>query len=295
LTHGETDTIDIVLRARHRDIGGLSVRRVLPSAERRLVGPFIFWDEMGPVVLPPGAGVDVRPHPHIHLATLTYLFDGEIVHRDSLGSHQPIRPGAVNWMTAGRGIVHSERTSDEARRNGSRLHGIQSWVALPTAHEESDPSFAHHAPEAIPVVLAAGAALRVIAGSAYGATSPVRVSSPTFFVDATLDDGAAITLPDDHAERAVYVVDGAISCDGQRFGPGDMVVARASAAFVARALEASRLVLLGGAPLDGPRHLWWNFVSSSQERIERAKRDWAEGRFAKIPDDHEDFIPLPVG
>src|SRR5258708_1975937 len=208
---GRSDAIDLVLHARPRDLGGFTVRRVLPSQERRLVGPFIFWDHMGPAAFEPGRGVDVRPHPHIHLATVTYLFEGEIDHRDSLGSHQSIHPGAVNSMTAGRGIVHSERTGETARRNGSRLHGIQSWIALPRADEESEPRFSHHPEQTIPTVPRPGARLRVIAGTAYGSTSPVRVFSPMFYVDALLDAGAELELPEEYEERGAYVAVGAVS------------------------------------------------------------------------------------
>ena len=290
---GDARAIDLVIRARPRDLGGFTVRRVLPSGQRRLVGPFIFWDHMGPAALEPGRGLDVRPHPHINLATVTYLFDGEIVHRDSLGSHQAIRAGAVNWMTAGRGIVHSERTDGETRRAGSRIHGIQSWIALPKVNEETEPSFHHHPADTIPSVTRSGARLRVIAGAAYGATSPARVFSPMFYVGAVLDSGAEIALPDEYEERAVYVVEGAVSCDGVRIDSGSMLVARTNVSTVVRALEPARVMLLGGAPLDGERHIWWNFVSSSEERLERAKRDWKEGRFPKVPGDDAEFIPLP--
>jgi redox-sensitive bicupin YhaK (pirin superfamily) len=292
-TGGNSRAVDLVIRARPRDLGGLAVRRVLPSSERRLVGPFVFWDHMGPAVFEPGRGIDVRPHPHIHLATVTYLFEGQIVHRDSLGSHQAIRAGEVNWMTAGRGIVHSERTDEETRRAGSRVHGIQSWVALPQAHEETEPAFHHHAVETIPAVTLGGARLHILAGVAYGATSPVRGFSPMFYVEALLEAGAEVALPREHEERAAYVVEGVVSCDGERVDPGSMVVARANVAASVRALEPSRVMLLGGAPIDGPRHIWWNFVSSSKERIERAKRDWKDGRFPKVPGDEVEFIPLP--
>ena len=287
-------TVELELASRERDLGdGISVRRLLPSAARRTVGPFIFVDHIGPLHLPPGNGVDVAPHPHINLATVTFLFEGEFVHRDSLGSEQPILPGDVNWMTAGRGIVHSERTPSTARKSGPSIHGMQVWVALPSAEEETAPSFQHHQSTTIPMVDRPGARLRIIAGSAYGQRSPVSVFSPLFYVEAHLDRGAALPLPDEHRERAVYVVSGALSVDGKPYREGRMVVLREGAAARVQALEPSRLLLLGGAPLDGQRHIWWNFVSSSPERIERAKVDWREGRFPKIPGDETEFAPLP--
>jgi redox-sensitive bicupin YhaK (pirin superfamily) len=290
--HGDR-TIDMLIASRPRDLGGFTVRRVLPSPLRRMVGPFTFFDHMGPTTFAPGTGLDVRPHPHINLATVTYLFDGEIIHKDNLGSDQAIRPGAVNWMSAGRGIAHSERTGPEARARGSKLHGIQSWVALPIALEESAPSFAHHAAESIPERALDGARVRVAVGSAFGLTSPVVTASPTFFVEANIDAGAELAIPNDYEERCVYVVDGAIACDGQRVDAGTMIVLCANADARIRADAATRVVIAGGAPIDGPRHIWWNFVSHSQERIEQAKRDWKEGRFAKIPGDDQEFIPLP--
>jgi redox-sensitive bicupin YhaK (pirin superfamily) len=284
----------VVIEARPRDLGGFSVRRALPSAARRLVGPFIFFDQMGPSDLAPGQGIDVRPHPHIALATLTYLFDGEIVHRDSLGSHQAIRPGDVNWMLAGRGIVHSERTGEALRRRGSRLHGIQSWIALPTADEESAPFFVHHPAASIPRVARPGAKIDVVVGSAYGARSPVAVCSPTLYLAARLEAGTTLPLPDEVPERAVYLLEGALASGERQLAPGSMAIFRAGPAAV-RALAPSRLVLIGGAPLDGERHIWWNFVSSRQERIERAKADWKAGRFGTVPGDDHEFIPLPEG
>jgi len=285
--------IELVIQGRPRDIGELTVRRVLPSIKRRLVGPFIFFDHMGPADFAPGHGVDVRPHPHIALATLTYLFEGEIVHRDNLGNAQPIRPCDVNWMIAGRGIAHSERTGPALRRSGGRVHGIQSWVALPLHEEEREPSFEHHPESALPRVERSGAALRVIAGTAYGATSPVSVLSPTLYVAAALEAGAILPLPDEHAARAAYVVEGSVGCDGGEHAPGTMLVFREGARAVLYASTAATVMLLGGAALDGPRHIYWNFVSSSSERIEQAKRDWKEGRFPKIPGDDQEFIPLP--
>jgi redox-sensitive bicupin YhaK (pirin superfamily) len=268
------------------------VRRTLPSTQHRMVGPFIFWDHMGPVRLERGLGMDVRPHPHINLATVTYLFDGEIVHRDSLGSDQAIRPGDVNWMTAGRGIVHSERTSAELRKAGPTMHGIQTWVALPTELEETEPAFQHIAGKWLPEVGLPGIRLRVIAGTAFGATSPVKILSPMFYLEARLDAGVELALPDEHAERAAYVVEGAVECDGGQVEPATMAVAEEGAHVTIRALRDSHVMMLGGAPV-GARHIWWNFVSSSQERIEQAKRKWKEGGFPKVPGDDVEFVPLP--
>jgi redox-sensitive bicupin YhaK (pirin superfamily) len=282
----------LLIPSRPRDIGGFSVHRTLPSTQRRLVGPFIFWDHMGPVKLEPGHGMDVRPHPHIGLATVTYLFEGEIVHKDSLGSDRAIRPGDVNWMTAGRGIAHSERTGPELRKAGPSVHGLQSWVALPTEREEDPPAFQHVEGKSLPELGLAGARLRVIAGTAFGATAPVTVMSPLFYVEARLDAGATLPLPDDHPERAAYVVEGAIECEGQQVGAQTMAVAADGVPSTIRALRDSRVMLLGGAPV-GKRHIWWNFVSSSEERIERAKRDWREGAFPRIPGDDVEFVPLP--
>jgi hypothetical protein len=285
--------IDLVIEGHPRDLGGLTVRRALPSTLRRHVGPFVFFDHMGPVTFAPGAGIDVRPHPHIALATVTYLFEGEIIHRDSLGSAQAIVPGDVNWMVAGRGIVHSERTAPERRASGAALHGIQAWVALPTAEEERAPLFEHHAASAMPVVERPGVAVRVIAGEAYGARSPVAALSPMLYAEAAMSAGAELAMPAGHAQRAAYVAEGAIECDGRVFAPGAMVVFRGGADARVTAREASRVMLLGGEPVDGERHLWWNFVASSEERIERAKADWKAGRFPKVPGDEVEFIPLP--
>ena len=233
------------------------------------------------------------PHPHIGLATVTYLFEGELLHRDSLGSQQLIRPGDINWMTAGRGIVHSERTTPERRRQGSRLHALQLWVALPMALEESEPSFVHYPGATLPELNVAGARLRVLAGTAYGVTSPVRASSPLFYVDAAMPAGSELTLPSEHEERAVYVIDGALGCGAERAEAGRMLVFAPEAKVVVRAEPATRVVLVGGAPLEGGRHIFWNFVSSSRERIEQAKRDWKEGRYPKVPGDEVEFSPLP--
>jgi redox-sensitive bicupin YhaK (pirin superfamily) len=294
---GESAAIELVLAARARDVDGFSVRRVLPASSRRLVGPFIFFDHMGPARLPTGRGLDVRPHPHIALATVTYLFEGEILHRDNLGSVQPIRPGDINWMLAGRGVVHSERSSEEQRRQGPQVHGLQCWVALPLAHEEDAPRFEHHPAAAIPVVDQPGARLEVLAGTAYGARSPVGVVSPTLYVHGRLRAGARLPVDGDHEERAFYVVEGEVACDGHPFGAGTMVVLRPGAPVTLEAAGPARLVLVGGARLDGERHVWWNFVSSTRAGIERAKQDWRggpqPGRFAPIPNDDAEFIPLP--
>jgi redox-sensitive bicupin YhaK (pirin superfamily) len=288
-----TSAIETLIEARSRDLGGFVVGRVLPSAARRLVGPFIFFDHMGPADLAPGRGLDVRPHPHIGLATVTYLFEGEIVHRDSLGSHQPIRPGEVNWMTAGRGIVHSERTGPQSRRAGSRVNGLQLWVALPLAHEETEPEFHHHPAQTLPALELAGARVRVLVGSAYGETSPVKVFSPLFYADVAVPAGCELPVPDEHAERAAYVADGVVTCGNERAERGRMLVFAKGAEVVLRATTDARISLIGGAPIDGERHIWWNFVSSSEARIEQAKRDWKEGRFPKVPGDEVEFIPLP--
>jgi redox-sensitive bicupin YhaK (pirin superfamily) len=283
-----------LIDARARDLGGFTVGRVLPAAARKLIGPFIFFDHMGPAEFAPGRGIDVRPHPHIGLATVTYLFEGEIVHRDSLGSHQPIRPGDVNWMTAGRGIVHSERTGTEPRRAGSRLNGLQLWVALPLEHEEAEPEFQHHPAPVLPSLDIAGTRVRVLAGSAFGESSPVRTHSPLFYVDAAMPAGSELPLPEEHEQRAAYVVAGTVACGGEPVQHGRMMVLTPGARACLRAVSDARVALIGGAPLAGERHIFWNFVSSSEARIEQAKRDWREGRFPKVPGDEREFIPLPA-
>jgi redox-sensitive bicupin YhaK (pirin superfamily) len=289
-----TSIVSRVLTGRPRDLGGFEVRRVLPAAGLQTVGPFIFFDHMGPARLAPGAGVDVRPHPHIGLATVTYLFEGEFLHRDSLGTAQVIRPGDVNWMVAGRGIVHSERTPSDLRRKpgGTALHGIQIWIALPKEHEEDVPSFEHHPAASLPERQGEGQRLRLVAGDAFGLRAPVRVFSPMFYLDAVLEAGAVTTLPDDAAERAAYVAEGEIEVEDRCYSTGQMIVFAADARVALRATGNARVMLVGGAPLDGRRHIWWNFVSSSDERIERAKLDWQEQRFAAVPGDDE-RTPLP--
>jgi redox-sensitive bicupin YhaK (pirin superfamily) len=286
-------SLEAILEPRIRDLGdGFTVRRVLPSGERPTVGPFVFFDQMGPTVLRPGTGLDVRPHPHIGLATVTYLFDGEILHRDSLGTVQPIRPGEVNWMTAGRGIVHSERTPPELRAVGTSLFGIQTWIGLPREKEEVAPSFVHHAESALPVLEGDGLHVRVIAGEFQGARSPLAVFSDTLYVDAALAAGARLELRAEYPERAIYIAEGRIEIAQETFEAGRMLVLPPGIVIAVSAIARARLLLLGGEPLDGPRHLWWNFVSSSAVRIQQAKTDWREGRFPTVPGETE-FIPLP--
>ncbi len=288
------DELELHMVAPTRDLGeGFTVRRALPQARRRMVGPFVFLDQMGPHVFTAGQGLDVRPHPHIGLATVTYLFEGEIIHRDSLGVVQPIRPGAVNLMTAGRGVVHSERTSPEVRKAGGRVFGIQMWVALPRAQEEVEPAFVHTPADQLPVVEDAGAHVRVIAGDLYGKRSPVRTLAELFYAAAELQDGARLPLPPPvHEERGVYIAQGQVEVGGRTFGEGDLVVLRPGADTELISRGTSRALLLGGATMDSPRHIFWNFVSSSRERIEQAKADWKAGAFAKVPGETE-FIPLP--
>jgi redox-sensitive bicupin YhaK (pirin superfamily) len=287
--------IDQVILPRAHDVGGFEVRRALPATTRQMIGPFIFFDQMGPGEFLTGKGLDVRPHPHIGLATVTYLFDGAIQHRDSLGSDQPIVPGDVNWMTAGHGIAHSERTDRALRSHANRLFGIQSWVALPRAHEETAPAFVHHPAASLPVIDDGGLQLRLIAGDGWGLRSPVSTFSELFYADAVLSPGAVVPLPDQHEERGAYIVEGGVEVAGDSFAPGRMLVFRAGDSSALRAGPlGARLLLLGGAAMDGPRHLFWNFVSSSRERIEQAKADWKAGRFGKVPGDETEFIPLPV-
>ena len=287
------DALELVIVPRTRDLGdGFAVRRALPHGKRQMVGPFIFFDHFGPVQFIAGQGMDVRPHPHIGLATVTYLFDGSIMHRDSEGNIQEIQPGAMNLMTAGRGIAHSERTPDVQRANGQQMLGLQSWVALPAGREEIAPSFQHYDAARLPTVADTGFKARIIAGSAFGATSPVEMVSPWFYVEVSLDAGMKVPLDADHEERAVYVVDGEVEIAGERFEGPRLLIFRPGDRITITAIGAARMMFLGGDALEGPRHIWWNFVSSSKERIEQAKQDWKSGRFAHVPDETE-FIPLP--
>jgi redox-sensitive bicupin YhaK (pirin superfamily) len=285
--------LEFVLEQHRRDLGGFEVGRVLPSARRRMVGPFIFFDHLGPVNFAPGIprSVDVRAHPHIGLATVTYLFDGEIMHRDSLGSQQPIRPGEVNWMTAGRGITHSERF-ERARAEGGPMHGIQAWVALPTEQEETAPAFSHHAASDLPTYQGEGLWARLIAGEAFGARAKVHTHSPMFYVHWRLEAGAQAQLPAEYSQRAAYVVSGSVEVGNQAFGRGQMLVFTAGQPVLFHAVEPAVVMLLGGEPV-GERFIEWNFVSSSKERIEQAKAGWRAGRM-KLPDlDNQEFVPLP--
>jgi len=285
--------IDLIIPQRRRDLGGFEVGRVLPFAQHRMVGPFVFFDHMGPVDLAPGIpkSMDVRPHPHIGLSTVTYLFDGEIMHRDSVGSEQPILPGEMNWMIAGKGITHSERF-ERARAEGGKLHGIQAWVALPAEAEETDPAFFHHGLEDLPTFDAPGVSGRVIAGEVFGLRANVKIHSPMFYAHLTLQPGAIADIPANYSERAAYVATGEVEAGGQTIGAGNMAVFRPGEAAALKANAASTLLLIGGEPV-GPRFIEWNFVSSSKERIEQAKADWKAQRM-KLPDlDNQEFTPLP--
>jgi len=281
-----------LLKPNTRDLGGFSVRRVLPGMPQRMVGPFIFFDHMGPADFAPGTGIDVRPHPHIGLATVTYLFDGEILHRDSLGTVQAIAPGDVNWMTAGRGIVHSERTGPELRASGARLQGLQTWVALPKKDELAEPAFDHFPKAALPRLSAPGVEMRVVAGSAFGKRAPVKVFTPTLFVGVEIEAGRAFELDTEHEERAVYALEGDVVVAGTPLPPQHMAVIANRETVRVSALTRARLMLVGGAKMDGERLIWWNFVASSREMIEEAKQRWKEKRFAPVPGETE-FIPLP--
>lgn len=294
------DSIDTMIVPRARDIGGFEVRRALPAPRRQMVGPFIFFDQMGPVEFLTDQGIDVRPHPHIGLATVTYLFTGEFQHRDSLGTNQMIYPGAVNWMIAGRGVTHSERTSAQTRAGPHALSGIQTWVALPEAHEETDAAFEHHGADALPVLDGEGKQVRLILGDAWGERAPVKTFNEMFYADAVLAAGARLPLPDNHEDRGLYVVDGAIEVAGDTFDSGRMMVFRPGDAITITAgPQGARVMMLGGETLNGPRHIWWNFVASSNEKIEAAKDawakgDWEHGRFQLPPDDRDEFIALPA-
>ena len=284
--------IETVIVPRARDLGDFEVRRALPSSKKQMIGPFIFFDQMGPAEFLLGRGMDVRPHPHIGLATVTYLFRGEIAHKDSLGTDLPIRPGEVNWMTAGKGIAHSERTPPDHRDGHEELFGIQAWVALHRRDEERDPDFSHHEKAALPLISAEGKDVRLIAGSLYGESSPVPTFSDMFYADCALEPGASLPLECEHEERGLYLVDGALEIAGTRFEAGQLLVFHPGDEVTLRAVTPARFMLLGGEPMDGPRYIWWNFVASTKDRIEQAKADWKAGRFRPVPNDDE-FIPLP--
>lgn len=287
------EAIDQVIVPRARDLGGFSVRRALPAAGRQMVGPFIFFDQMGPAEFLIGTGIDVRPHPHIGLATVTYLFDGEIMHRDSLGTAMAIKPGELNLMSAGAGIVHSERTPAEQRAKGPRLFGIQAWAALPKSHEEGAATFAHYDAAQLPRITGEGKTVRVVMGDLYGQSSPAAFPHPSFYAEAVLAPGAVLPLDPDYDERAIYVVSGEIDIAGEAFAGGRLLVFKPGDRISVLAVSQTRLILLGGEPMDGPRHIWWNFVSSSKDRIDAAKADWKAKRFASVPGDAEEFTPLP--
>ncbi|MEX0312451.1 MAG: pirin family protein [Tateyamaria sp.] len=293
------DAIETVIVPRARDLGGFEVRRALPAPKRQMVGPFIFFDQMGPAEFVTGKGIDVRPHPHIGLATVTYLYKGKIHHRDSLGTDQWIEPGAVNWMVAGHGITHSERTDGEIRKHPHNLFGIQTWVALPKDAEDDPADFQHAPKDTLPVLEGEGKEVRLILGDAWGERAPVQTFSEMFYADAVLEAGARIPLPDNHEDRGIYVVEGSVSVAGEVYEAGQMMVFRPGDAMSATAGDqGARLMLLGGATLEGSRHIWWNFVASSKERIDAAKEawragDWAHGRFQLPPGDEDEFIPLP--
>ncbi len=287
------EAVEQVIVPRARDLGGFEVRRALPSAARQMVGPFIFFDQMGPAEFLLTGGIDVRPHPHIGLATVTYLFEGEILHRDSLGTALPIRPGALNLMTAGRGIVHSERETTEAKGRARRMFGIQAWAALPKENEEDQPAFAHFGVEDLPRIEGEGKRVRLIMGEAYGRRSPAEFPHPSFYAEAVLAPGAVLPIDPDYDERAIYVASGEIDIAGVRFGAGQLLVLRPGDRISVLGLSHARMMLLGGEPMDGPRHIWWNFVSSSKDRIEAAKADWRAGRYPLVPGDEKEHIPLP--
>ncbi len=290
-------SIEMIITSRERDLGGFSVRRILPYATHRMVGPFIFFDHMGPAYFEPESGIDVRPHPHINLATVTYLFDGKIHHRDSLGSDQLIEPGAINWMTSGKGIVHSERTPPEVRHAGGKLNGIQCWVALPEKYEEVDPSFKHHAADSLPEFDVNGVQMKILLGHAYGHASPVGVHSDFYYVDVHIPKGKTLLLPNDGRESAAYVVSGKVRAEENLVEGFSMIVLKNNESLILAVEEDSHVLLLGGSTV-GKRYIYWNFVSSSEERIEEVKKQWAMGpgyspRFGKIEGDDRDFIPLP--
>jgi redox-sensitive bicupin YhaK (pirin superfamily) len=287
------DAIAHVIVPRARDLGGFEVRRALPSAQKQMVGPFIFFDQMGPAEFVLTNGIDVRPHPHIGLSTVTYLFEGEIFHRDSLGTAVAIKPGELNLMTAGSGIVHSERETTEAKQKPRRMFGIQAWAALPKSHEEQTPSFAHYAAAELPRLDGEGKRVRIIIGELYGQRSPVSFPHPTFYAEAVLAPGAVLPLDPGYDERAIYVASGEIDIAGETFSKGRLLVFKPGDRISVLATSNARLMLLGGEPMDGPRHIWWNFVSSSKDRIEAAKADWKARRYPIVPGDETEFIPLP--
>ena len=293
------DAIETLIVPRSRDIGGFEVRRALPAPKRQMVGPFIFFDQAGPAELLTGQGIDVRPHPHIGLGTVTYLYRGDFHHRDSTGADQIIRPGALNWMVAGRGVTHSERTSAAARSGPNSLFGIQTWLALPDSHEDMAPTFEHHGNEALPTIEDRGVTVRLILGSAYGQVAPATLFSETFYADARLEPGSWLPMPDDHEDRGIYIVEGSISVAGQEFEAPQMMVFRTGDKIsVAAGAQRARVMILGGATFNGPRYIWWNFVASSRERIEEAKAEWGaenwgKGRFDLPVGDRNEYIPLP--
>lgn len=287
------DALELVIVPRARDIGSFEVRRALPSAQRQMVGPFIFFDQFGPVLMKAGQGMDVRPHPHIGLSTVTWVYDGVIQHKDSLGFDQPIKPGELNWMTAGKGIVHSERTPQMERGAGQKVYGIQSWVALPKTHEDVAPKFEHVANEALPLLTDKGRSVRVIAGEMFGARSPVKTASDLFYADVVLEAGARLPLPAEHEERGIYISEGTLTIAGDRHEAGRLLVFKPGDAITLATDTGARFMMLGGEPMDGPRYIWWNFVSSSKEKIEAAKDDWKRARFSIVPGDEKEFIPLP--
>lgn len=282
-----------IISGRPRDLGGFQVRRLLPAMGQRMVGPFIFFDHMGPAIFAAGQGMDVRPHPHIGLATVTYLFKGALLHRDSLGTVQEIEPGDINWMTAGRGIVHSERTPPRLRQQGFSIEGIQAWVALPEEHEEAAPSFAHHPGESLPEVEMDGARVKILVGHFDSFVSPVRCHGDVLYLDALVSRGRSLQIKAGERQLGIYVVTGDVSVGDTRLGVGVLGALPVGIDLEVRVSDEARFLVLGGKPLQNKREIWWNFVSSSLERMERAKRDWAEGRFPKIPGDDQDQIPLP--
>jgi redox-sensitive bicupin YhaK (pirin superfamily) len=287
------DAIELAIVPSVKDLGDFQVRRALPSAQRQMVGPFIFFDQFGPVMMHPGKGLDVRPHPHIGLSTVTWVFDGTIYHRDNLGFAQAIKPGELNWMTAGKGIVHSERTPEPERAHGQKMFGIQSWVALPKQAEETTPEFAHFTAGELPIIEDRGRHVQLISGRLFGAVSPARVHTDQFYAEVRLDAGAGIPLPTEHIERGIYLVEGQVEIAEQVFDPGQLLVFRPGDAITISSARGARFMMLGGEPMDGPRYIWWNFVSSSRDKIEAAKDDWKQARFAIVPGDERDFIPLP--